>query len=301
MTTIKRLIVFTFSLMGVLSALAQQPVYEAEDVNHDGVVDVLDVSLVIDKILGITHDNPGNDIITTGIAVIDTIMNDMVTVPGGMFTMGCTPSEDPDCYRDESPVRQITLNDFMICRIEVTQALWKAVTGGNPAEFDGEDLPVENVSWNDCQKFISRLNEQTGRSFRLPTEAEWEYAARGGQLSQGYRYAGSNDVGLVAWYTDNSDHQTHTVATRQPNELGLYDMSGNVMEWCSDIYGIYNADDTDNPQGATDGENRVFRGGSWPMVAMSCRTRGRLALTPDYKANQLGLRLVHPIVPNQQR
>lgn len=298
MAAIKRILSFSLFIMAVLSVSAQEVTYEPEDVNHDGVVDVLDVSLVIDKILGITHDDPSGGVITTGIAVIDTIMNDMVTVPGGTFTMGCTPSEDPNCYRDESPVREVTLDDFMICRIEVTQALWKAVTGGCPAEFDGDDLPVENINWNDCQKFISRLNELTGRSFRMPTEAEWEYAARGGQLSQGYRYSGSDDVGLVAWYADNSDHQTHPVATRQPNELGLYDMSGNVMEWCSDIYGIYQETDTVNPQGATEGENRVFRGGSWPMMAMACRTRGRLALSPDYKANQLGLRLVHPVITN---
>ena len=146
---------------------------------------------------------------------------------------------DSEAYGDESPVHSVTLSSYYMGETEVTQALWKAVMGNNPSRFKGDNLPVENVSWNDCQEFIRKLKQKTGKNFRLPTEAEWEYAARGGKKSNGYKYSGSNNIGSVAWYDDNSSNQIHAVKGKRLNELGLYDMSGNVWEWCSDWYGQY--------------------------------------------------------------
>ena len=178
---------------------------------------------------------------TISIPVKDGISIDMVRVEAGTFTMGAT-AEMKDPWDDEKPTHRVTLiNDYYIGKYEVTQALWKAVMGNNPSEFKGDNLPVEQVSWKDCQKFLSKLNRITGKMFRLPTEAEWEYAARGGNKSRGYQYSGSNNLLDVAWYDDNSGRKTHAVGTKQPNELGIYDMSGNVCEWCQDWYGKYNS------------------------------------------------------------
>ena len=163
--------------------------------------------------------------------------------------------------------------------------------GSNPSNHKGDNLPVENVSWNDCQVFIQKLNQLTGKQFRLPTEAEWEYAARGGRKSRGYKYAGSNDIGSVAWYWDNSGNGTHPVATKQANELGVYDMSGNVWEWCSDWYGDYQSSSQSDPQGPSSGFCRVIRGGSCYINARDCRVSIRLGNTPGRRFNYLGLRL----------
>ena len=173
----------------------------------------------------------------------------------------------------------------------MTQALWQAVMGSNPSYFSGSNKPVECVSWNDCQDFISRLNALTGENFRLPTEAEWEYAARGGNKRGGYMYVGSNTIDNVAWYDDNSGSQTHNVATKSPNELGLYDMSGNVWEWCQDWYGSYSSGSQTNPTGPSSGSDRVFRGGSWDYFARNCRVSYRFILTPGYRGVNVGLRL----------
>ena len=155
----------------------------------------------------------------------------MKRVEGGAFTMGCTSEQGSDCYSDEKPSHQVTVSDFCLGETEVTQALWESVMGSNPSYYIGDDRPVEHVSWNDCQEFISKLNQMTGRTFCLPTEAQWEYAARGGNKNRGYKYAGSNIIGDVAWYTTNTnDEGTKPVKTKSPNELGLYDMSGNVWE-----------------------------------------------------------------------
>ncbi len=218
----------------------------------------------------------------------------MVYVRGGTFTMGATAEQGSDAESDEKPAHSVTVSSFMICRYEVTQAEWEAVMGSNPSNFEGASRPVEYVSWKDCQEFIRKLNAASGYRFRLPTEAEWEYAARGGRYSRGYKYAGGNDIGSVAWYTDNSNNKTLDVGTKLPNELGIYDMSGNVWEWCSDWYGknYYSSSPTTNPKGPSTGPFRVRRGGSWYAYAGYCRVTFRYSDFPDYRSNYLGLRLV---------
>ena len=170
----------------------------------------------------------------------------------------------------------------------MTQALWKAVMGSNPSNWKGDNLPVENVSWNDCQTFLRKLNAMTGKNFRLPTEAEWEYAARGGNRSRGYQYSGSNVLSDVAWY---SGSKTHNVGTKAPNELGIYDMSGNVWEWCQDWYGDYHGYSQTNPTGPSSGSKRVVRGGSWIYFAWCCRVADRTDYAPGIRNNDLGFRL----------
>ena len=205
--------------------------------------------------------------------------------------MGATP-EMKDPYKDEKPAHQVTLtNDYYIGKYEVTQSLWKAVMESNPPYFKGDNLPVV-INWDACQEFLSKLNSITGKAFRLPTEAEWEYAARGGKKSQGYQYSGSNNISDVAWYTDNSGSETHAVGTKQANELGIYDMSGNVSEWCQDWYRRYNRSSLVNPTGATSGSIRVFRGGDWNDAAKDCRLSCRCDHTPGIRVISLGLRLV---------
>ena len=164
--------------------------------------------------------------------------------------------------------------------------------GSNPSHFKGAQNPVERVDWEDCQEFVSRLNSLTGRTFRLPTEAEWEYAARGGKKSRHYKYSGSGNIGNVAWYNDNSGSSTHAVGTKTANELGIYDMSGNVWEWCSDWYGDYSAGAHTNPQGPSSGTYRVLRGGSWFKDASFCRVSYRGIGFPSYSDIIYGLRLV---------
>ena len=214
----------------------------------------------------------------------------MVKVSGGTFTMGAT-SEMKEPWNDEKPTHQVTLSSYYIGETEVTQALWKAVMGSNPSIFKGDNLPVEEVSWNDCQTFISRLNSLTGKRFRLPTEAEWEFAARGGNQSRHTQYSGSSRIDDVAWYKDNSGDKTHPVKTKQPNELGIYDMSGNVYEWCQDWYGSYSSYAQTNPTGAGSGSRRVYRGGSL-NDPWYCRSSYRNCDAPEGSFNILGLRLV---------
>ena len=216
----------------------------------------------------------------------------MVYVEGGTFTMGATSEQGSDADSDEKPAHSVTLSSYYIGQTEVTQALWKAVMGSNPSRFKGDNLPVEQVSWDDCQEFVSKLNRLTGRNFRLPTEAEWEYAARGGSKSRGYKYSGSNTLGDVAWYGDNSGSATHPVGTKSSNELGLYDMSGNVWEWCQDWYGGYSSSTQTNPKGPNSWPSRVNRGGSWNFNARRCRVSYRYDVTPSFRDYNLGLRLV---------
>ena len=229
---------------------------------------------------------------TITIPVKDGISIDMVRVEAGTFTMGATPEmENP--LDDEKPAHQVTLtNDYYIGKYEVTQALWKAVMGNNPSYSKGNNLPVERVSWDNCQKFISKLNRITGKTFRLPTEAEWEYAARGGNKSRGYQYSGSSNLSDVAWYEDNSGNKTHNVGSKQANELGIYDMSGNVHEWCQDWYDKYSNSSKINPTGANSGSYRVSRGGGWANSAGLCNSSSRVNETPGNRSGSLGLRLV---------
>lgn len=237
----------------------------------------------------------------------------MVYVKGGTFTMGCTSEQGRDCKSDEKPAHQVTLSDYYMGETEVTQALWQAVMGNNPSSFKGENLPVEYVSWDDCQKFIQKLNSLTGKNFRLPTEAEWEYAARGGVKNRGYKYSGSINFIDVAWYWQNSgdiflkgtddnwswekigknNGRIHPVKSKLPNELGLYDMSGNVWEWCSDWYSssYYESSSSNNPTGPTTGSSRVLRGGSWYSSAESCRVARRNDHRPDDGNYIFGFRL----------
>ena len=219
------------------------------------------------------------------------VSSEMKSVEGGSFMMG---SNDGDTV--EMPIHRVTLSDFYMGKTEVTQALWKAVMGNNPSYFTGDNLPVETVSWDDVQEFIIKLNRLTGKKYRLPTEAEWEYAAGGGSANR-TKYAGTDvesSVGNYAWYdsySTNSGDQAHEVATKLPNVLGLYDMSGNVWEWCNDWYGYYSANDQVNPTGPASGSYRVIRGGSWNDCLSGCRVVGRVCFKPDLSIISLGFRL----------
>lgn len=198
----------------------------------------------------------------------------MVHIEGGIFDMGNNESDF------EKPVHRVTVKDFSICKYPVTQAAWKKIMGegNNPSYFKGDKLPVENVSWNEAQIFIKKLNEITGENYRLPSEAEWEYAASGGQLSKGFKYSGSNDLGEVAWFRDNSDGKMHPIGQKQANELGLHDMSGNVLEWCEDIYHYsYEDSPSDSSAWTIDGKKdyRVLRGGSWNHIENQCQVSFR--------------------------
>ena len=226
--------------------------------------------------------------------VIKQLVANMVRVEGGTFTMGATLEQGSDVEDNEKPTHKVTLSDFYIGKYEVTQAEWKAVMGKNPSHFKGDNFPVENVSWSDCEEFIRKLNELTGKNFRLPTEAEWEYAARGGRHSYGVKYAGGSDIDNVAWHADNGNNTTHPVGTKRANELGLYDMSGNVWEWCQDWYGSYSSSSQTNPAGPSSGSERVLRGGGWSNVVGGCHVSHRGSSTPDYADNNIGLRLVFP-------
>ncbi len=216
----------------------------------------------------------------------------MVAVEGGTFTMGATAEQGSHAEVFEKPTHQVTLSSYYIGETEVTQALWKAVMGKNPSKHKGDNHPVEQVSWNDCQEFIKKLNAMTGKNFRLPTEAEWEYAARGGKKSRGYKYSGSNNIDDVAWYSENSSG-THPVKTKQSNELGIYDMSGNVGEWCQDWWGFYSSDAQTNPTGPYNKRFllRVCRGGCFFFNTQYCRSSYRSSGEIKEKYNWYGLRL----------
>jgi len=223
----------------------------------------------------------------------DSLAGKFILVRGGVFMMGCS-GRLADCYEIEKPVHQVTLNDYYIGETEVTQAQWKKLMGTNPSYFSGcNDCPVEKVSWDDVQLFLSRLNERMGGfEYRLPTEAEWEYAARGGNMSRSFLFAGSDDLDAVGWFADNSGGKTHPVRKKTANELGLYDMSGNVWEWCLDWYANYSGQDESNPRGAVSGLTRVRRGGSWGLNSKNCRISNRNDSEPDYRNNLIGFRLV---------
>ena len=225
---------------------------------------------------------------------LDSLSFRMMPVEGGSFTMGCTRRNgEVNTYIDELPTHKVTVNSFYLGRHEVTQALWKAVMGENPSKWTGNDsLPVEQVSWNDAQIFIARLSQITGLRFRLPTEAEWEFAARGGNLSHGTVYPGTASMLFeTCWYGGNSGGHSHPVGQLKPNELGLYDMGGNVLEWCSDWMTAYSPGPQSSPQGPKHGENRILRGGCFNSPTWGCSVWERSWYLPDFRYSWQGLRL----------
>ena len=241
--------------------------------------------------------------------VLNQLIENMVKVEGGSFQMGGTSEQGRDAMDREKPIHTVTLSDYYICKYEVSQQEWEVVMGNNPSHFQGKDLPVEQVSWEDCQAFIQKLNTLTGLDFKLPTEAQWEYAARGGSKSQGNKYSGSNTLSEVGWFWENSGEEilggewevkkvtknnccTHPVGQKRPNELGLYDMSGNVYEWCSDRYGKYRGKSQTDPIGPGSGSSRVYRSGGWGDAAGNGRVSRRGLRGPGFRYSDLGLRLV---------
>ncbi|MDR1458914.1 MAG: formylglycine-generating enzyme family protein [Bacteroidales bacterium] len=247
---------------------------------------------------------------------------EMVFVQGNTFGMGCSSEQGEDCYNDESPLHSVTLNDFYIGKYEITQAQWEALMGTNirqqrdkadtnrPLAGEGDNYPMYYVSWEEVQEFILRLNVATGKHYRLPTEAEWEYAARGGKSSKGYKYSGSNNLYEIAWYEENAGGQNHPIGTKKANELGIYDMSGNVWEWCNDWYTIYldstqndsigavasnYLDSTQNDSTGVVAFNRVFRGGGFGNKDRYCRVTARSGNLPSYRGGILGFRLAYSL------
>ena len=227
----------------------------------------------------------------------------MIWVEGGDFLMGCT-SEQSDCDSDEQNVRRVTVDGFYIGMLEVTQSQWEKVVGtsiyqqkskayGDTTPGTGPDYPMYYVSWDEAMEFCRLLSNKTGRTYTLPTEAQWEFAARGGNKNEGAKYAGSNMIDAVAWYTDNSGSSTHIVGSKRANALGIYDMSGNVCEWCKDWYAnSYVSYDTNNPVGPSSGSDRVYRGGGWSGSASYCRVANRSNYFPNLRGSFLGFRVV---------
>lgn len=220
----------------------------------------------------------------------------MIQVEGGTFNMGAQsldpaePNYDSEAWEREGPVHQVTLSEYYIGETEVTQELWEAVVGYNMSHFEGKQKPVEQITWHECQTFIELLNQMTGLNFRLPTEAEWEFAARGGNMSQGYKYSGSDNLGDVAWYAADGK-KTGDVKTKLPNELGIYDMCGNVMEWCHDLYSDYSSEPQTDPMGGTSGTDNIVRGGCCLSAENYCRMTVRSCFHPAGLSYGIGMRL----------
>jgi len=228
--------------------------------------------------------------------VIQPIEPEVVWVEGGTFTMGCTDEQGEDCFDNEKPDHKVTVGGFYIGKYQVTQKEWLAimVTDTPCGNHPDKELPMHVITWNQAQEYIMRLNATTDKNYRLPTEAEWEYAARGGNKSQGYKYSGSNNFDEVAWCVDNDFHFPYPVGTKKSNELEIYDMSGNVWEFCSDWYGSYTVNSQTNPQGPPTGTMRIIRGGSWATQAVYTRVSTRSSVTPGENIGNAGFRLVLP-------
>ncbi len=259
------------------------------DVNDDGSVNAADITSVYEELLNGSSGSGSGSIVVE--YEVNGVKFNMVRVEGGTFLMGATPEQGNEAASNEMPAHEVTLSPYFIGETEVTQELWKAVMGSNPSNHKGDLYPVEKITWYNCSTFVSKLNQMTGKNFRLPTEAEWEYAARGGNKSKGYKYSGSDNLDDVAWNNENSGNVTHEVSTKTPNELGIYDMSGNVWEWCQDILGNYNPDPQTNPTGATSGSYRVFRGGKFNDDTNYCRVSYRAGNYARYSHLSLGVRL----------
>ncbi len=272
------------TLLNIMVKRQSKAQFPYSDLNHSGLVDVEDANIVINVMV---NKERFTDYEANGVKFR------MIRVEGDTFMMGATTEQMSSAQDNELPAHEVTLSNYHIGETEVTQSLWQAVMGYNPSHFTGDpQRPVDSVSWDECQEFISRLNTLTGKSFRLPTEAEWEFAARGGSGSKGYKYSGGNTANNVAWRSANADSTTHAVAQKAANELGLYDMSGNVYEWCQDWYGPYTSEAQLSPMGPAEGTTRVCRGGAWTSSAANCRVSRRIYKKPTLKDNRFGLRLV---------
>ena len=221
----------------------------------------------------------------------------MIFVDGGTYLAGAQKTDlsgdnyDPQAYQVESPVHKVTVSGFYISQYEVSQAQWSVAMGNNPSAVQDENLPVTDVSWNDVQNFLLVLNERTGKDYRLPTEAEWEFAAKGGTASRLFKYSGSSVLGACGWFYSNSNSVVHAIGTKGPNELDIYDMSGNIREWCSDWFGYYSVSPIEDPQGPDNGSMKVNRGGSWSTPAVNCRNSYRHTDYSDGRASDLGFRI----------
>jgi formylglycine-generating enzyme required for sulfatase activity len=302
-------VVFEYDLMGepgesetevIFSLIVEGKTYGAKDLHLEGDVGKVRVGKGKKLYWNVLQDFPrgyrgdlGWEILAGGKQFKDPVTGmELVFVKGGCFKMGDTFG---DGGSDEKPIHEVCVSDFFIGKYEVTQRQWKAIMGDNPSLFKdcGDSCPVERVSWNDVQKFTQQLNQKTGKPFRLPTEAEWEYAARSGGKNQ--KYAGTNDnLDDYAWYTTNSWDRTHPVGQKKPNSLGLYDMSGNVWEWVADWYRekYYSQSPRSNPTGPTAGSERVLRGGGWYHRPHSVRVTHRYWFHPDYNVGgNVGFRL----------
>jgi len=287
--------------------------FKRGDTNGDSIVSITDVTTLIGFLLSGQWPDGQNTTPPAEIKpfVVNNIPFKMIYVEGGRFVMGnatdysnsSTPAAS-EIRLYEQPAHQVQVSSFYIGETEVTQELWLAVMGENPSKFtaangyyDNLTRPVENISWDDCQEFIAKLNEMTGLNFRLPTDAEWEFAALGGTKSMGFTYSGSNTANDVAWYSGNNgaynsfEYGTKAVATKAPNELGIYDMSGNVAEWCQDWYAKYSGTAQVDPTGPDTGTNKVSRNGSCGADAFYIRVTRRIGQNPTVKNGYLGLRL----------
>ena len=288
----KRKLLFSLLLLAGMTLSAGAEGAKKINIEYNNGLETLTIDRSKIKKITFTEEDEKTDELTF---TIGDVSFTMVKVEAGTFTMGAT-KEMTSPYSDEKPTHQVTLTtDYYIGKTEVTQALWTALMESNPSEFQGDKLPVENVSYGDITDtdgFLDKLNAKTGKTFRLPTEAEWEFAARGGNKSKGFQYSGSNTLSDVAWYQDNSENKTHEVATKQANELGIYDMSGNVWEWCADLNGSYSSEDQTDPTGPESGTNYyINRGGCWRVNARNCRSSRRQNNARSDRNDRLGLRL----------
>ena len=269
--------------------------YGRGDVNKDGRVDMDDLTVLVNYLL--TNQWPTDDAhlpYGSKSFYLNGVGFSLIPIEGGTFTMGATEEHTADADEDEYPAHEVTVSSFYMSQIEVTRQLWLEVMGTTPGHFScGFCRPVTHVSWNDCQEFIAKLNELTHSSFRLPTEAEWEYAARGGKLTHSYLYAGSDNIEEVAWYGGNpAGNISHNVAMKKDNELQLFDMTGNVREWCQDYYGPYSSEPQTDPTGPESGYYRVVRGGSYTDRVAWCRVARRFHNSPNTTSYYIGFRLV---------
>lgn len=272
-------------LTELIDALITEDIHPWYDVNGDGSVSVADITALIDILLTGTF-------IDDGIYEVNGVQFKMIPIKAGTFMMGSEKSE-PGSYTFEKPRHEVTLTkDYMIGETEVTQELWSAVMNSNPSIFKGDlKRPVEHITWDECYEFITILNELTGMQFRLPTEAEWEYAALGGEKTHNYMFPGSSVVTEVAWCKSNSEDITHPVSQLLPNELGIYDMAGNVSEWCFDWYSQYPSISVVDPIGPENGTNKMYRGGNYNVYAKDCRTHFRYCMVYGNRYSYIGLRL----------